>query len=75
MSSVSEGDVMQVLAALLQEARDPRVVADWLDQLDLAVAGAQQDSAHALLLDHPFLDNGHPQDVAPERERFVDVGP
>src|SRR5688572_9516382 len=68
--------MVEALASLGEEARHTRIGTGGLQQLDLAVAGGEQDRAHALVHDLRFANERQPERIAPEsagmRERLDD---
>src|SRR4029453_3346204 len=61
-----EAEVMESFSAPRQEAPDARRRLQRLEQLDLALARAEQRRAHVLVGDRRFLDERQPQGVAVE---------
>ena len=68
-----EGDMVQVFAALIEKPGHAGIATDGLDNLDLPVAGVEQNAADPLIFNHALLHHTHTQDVTPERQRLLDI--
>ena len=73
MSSVRVGHVVQARAVALQELADGRVRAERPQQLDVALADAEQHGLDALLLDGLAVLHGHAEPLRVERDGLVEV--
>ncbi len=67
------GDVVQAGALLREELAHGRVLAERREQLDVILADIQEHGLDALLLDDLAMRDLHPEAVAPQRERGLDL--
>jgi len=67
------GDVVKAGAAPCEEAAHGGVRAEWAQQLDVAVAHAEENRLDALRLDRLTVLKLHPEPVAVERDGVVEI--